>query len=94
MHAVWTLLLDDDFKKAYEFGMVVRCADGVERRIYPRFFTYAADYPERSASSFEHQLARPSDACCQGSSRHDQEQRALPLPLLLHREDRSQPDGY
>lgn len=27
--------------------MVIRCADGVERRVYPRFFTYSADYPEK-----------------------------------------------
>ncbi|KAG5649632.1 hypothetical protein H0H81_002769 [Sphagnurus paluster] len=46
MHAVWSLLLDDDFIHATIYGMVVMCADGIERRIYPRFFTYSADYPE------------------------------------------------
>jgi hypothetical protein len=30
----------------------VRCHDGVERRIYPRIFTYSADYPEKWVSWF------------------------------------------
>ncbi|THV03619.1 hypothetical protein K435DRAFT_650870 [Dendrothele bispora CBS 962.96] len=47
MHEVWKLLLDEEFLKAYEYGIVIRCADGVERRIYPRIFTYSADYPEK-----------------------------------------------
>ncbi|KAG2022247.1 hypothetical protein CC2G_000019 [Coprinopsis cinerea AmutBmut pab1-1] len=47
MHAAWRILLDDDFLHAYKYGMVVKCADGVERRIYPRIFTYSADYPEK-----------------------------------------------
>jgi len=47
MHGVWKFLLDADFIHAYKFGMVVKCADGIERRAYPRFFTYSADYPEK-----------------------------------------------
>ena len=47
MHAIWELLLDDQFMHAYEHGIVLKCADGVIRRIYPRFFTYSADYPEK-----------------------------------------------
>ncbi|PPQ84255.1 hypothetical protein CVT26_011861, partial [Gymnopilus dilepis] len=47
MHAVWKHLLDDAFLYAYKYGMVIRCADGVERRVYPRIFTYSADYPEK-----------------------------------------------
>jgi hypothetical protein len=47
MHAVWRFLLDDDFVHMHTYGMVVRCHDGVERRIYPRIFTYSADYPEK-----------------------------------------------
>jgi hypothetical protein len=47
MHAIWKFLLDDDFVHAYKFGMVIKCTDGVERRIYPRIFTYSADYPEK-----------------------------------------------
>lgn len=44
---VWELLLDDEFMEAYEHGVEITCADGVNRRIYPRFFTYSADYPEK-----------------------------------------------
>jgi Plavaka transposase len=47
MHAVWDLLLDNEFTQAYEHGIVLKCADGVIRRIYPRIFTYSADYPEK-----------------------------------------------
>ncbi|KAL1749844.1 hypothetical protein FB107DRAFT_252548 [Schizophyllum commune] len=47
MHAVWSKILDAEFLHAYKYGMVVRCLDGVERRIYPRIFTYSADYPEK-----------------------------------------------
>jgi len=35
------------FMFAYENGDVIECADGVKRRVYPRFFTYAADYSEK-----------------------------------------------
>ena len=47
MHAIWKFILNDEFVHAYKFGMVTMCADGVERRIYPRIFTYSADYPEK-----------------------------------------------
>jgi hypothetical protein len=47
MHGVWKFLLDDDFIHAYKYGIVVKCVDGIERRVYPRFFTYSADYPEK-----------------------------------------------
>ena len=47
MHGVWKFLLDADFIHAYKYGMVVKCADSIEHRVYPRFFTYSADYPEK-----------------------------------------------
>ncbi|GLB45992.1 hypothetical protein LshimejAT787_5000020 [Lyophyllum shimeji] len=47
MHAIWLLLLDEDFMHAYVHGIVIKCADGVTRRLFPRFFTYSADYPEK-----------------------------------------------
>lgn len=47
MHQIWKFLLDDDFVHAYKYGMVITCADGIKRRVYPRFFTYSADYPEK-----------------------------------------------
>jgi len=46
-HAVWSVLLDDDFIEAYKNGIVVKCFDGIYRRVYPRIFTYSADYPEK-----------------------------------------------
>jgi hypothetical protein len=47
MHAVWKHLLDDEFLHAYRYGIVLVCPDGVRRRVYPRLFTYSADYPEK-----------------------------------------------
>ena len=47
MHAIWELLLDEEFMHAYEYGIVIRCGDGVTRQIFPRFFSYSADYPEK-----------------------------------------------
>ena len=46
-HAQWCILLDDEFLEAYEHGIVMTCQDEVKRRIYPRIFTYSADYPEK-----------------------------------------------
>ncbi|KIK72621.1 hypothetical protein PAXRUDRAFT_798128, partial [Paxillus rubicundulus Ve08.2h10] len=46
VHAIWTILLDDDFIEAYKNGIVIKCYDGVKRRVFPRIFTYSADYPE------------------------------------------------
>jgi hypothetical protein len=47
MHAVWKHLLDDAFIHATKYGIVIKCRDGVERRVYPMIFTYSADYPEK-----------------------------------------------
>jgi hypothetical protein len=47
MHMVWRFLFDDNFLHAYQYSMVIRCLDGIERHVYPRIFTYSADYPEK-----------------------------------------------
>ncbi|KAG2737784.1 hypothetical protein P692DRAFT_201693716, partial [Suillus brevipes Sb2] len=46
-HACWKHLLDAEFIHAYRHGIVLRCPDGVYRRVFPRIFTYSADYPEK-----------------------------------------------
>jgi hypothetical protein len=48
-HGVWRILLDTAFCDTYIHGIVVRCPDGIQRRIFPRIFTYSADYPEKYA---------------------------------------------
>jgi hypothetical protein len=48
MQAIWLILLDKDFMHAYQFGIIMEFADGIMRRVFPRFFTYSADYPEKS----------------------------------------------
>ena len=47
MQGVWRILLDDDFLDAYENGIVILFPDGIERRLFPQFFTYSADYPKK-----------------------------------------------
>ena len=49
MQVVWKILLDDEFIHASTYGMVVRCWDGIKRRVYPHILTYSADYPEKYA---------------------------------------------
>jgi hypothetical protein len=48
-HAVWKLLLNDEFVDGHEHGIEVLCSDRILRREFLRVFTYAADYPERCA---------------------------------------------
>lgn len=47
-HEQWKVLLDEEFIRAYQHGIVITCCDGMKRRFYPRIFTYSADYPEKS----------------------------------------------
>lgn len=47
IHQIWLLLLDPTFVNAYENGFLVKCGDQIVRRLFPRFFVYSADYPER-----------------------------------------------
>ncbi|THU99539.1 hypothetical protein K435DRAFT_794881 [Dendrothele bispora CBS 962.96] len=49
IQAIWSLILDPEFMHAYEHGILVKCGDGIVRRLFPRFFTYSADYPENQA---------------------------------------------
>ena len=46
-HAQWDVLLDDEFLHVYTHGIVIKCHDGIDRRFYPRIFSYSADYPEK-----------------------------------------------
>jgi len=47
MHAMWRILLDNEFTDAYANGIVLTFPDGIQRRLFPCFFTYSADYPEK-----------------------------------------------
>ncbi|KAI0666052.1 hypothetical protein C8Q78DRAFT_985227 [Trametes maxima] len=61
---IWMLLLDDDFVRAYAHGIVVKCGDGITRRLFPRILTYSADYPEKCLIACIKFLGRcPCPAC-------------------------------
>ena len=47
VQAIWALLLTPQFMLAYAKGMVLVCTDHIKRRLYPRFFVYMSDYPEK-----------------------------------------------
>jgi hypothetical protein len=47
IHAIWCILLDDDFIDAYGNGVVIMFPDGIQHRLFPQFFTDSADYPEK-----------------------------------------------
>ena len=47
MQKIWLLMLNDAFVDAYVHGTLITCSDGVKHRIFPRIFTYAADYLEK-----------------------------------------------
>ncbi|KAF9783930.1 hypothetical protein BJ322DRAFT_1109780 [Thelephora terrestris] len=48
IQALWLLILSaPDFVQAYQFGIFICFADQVIRRVFPRFFAYMADYPEK-----------------------------------------------
>ena len=56
MQSVWRILLDDEFKDAYENSFVITFPDGIQRCVFPRFFTYSADYPKKWVSFIFMQL--------------------------------------
>lgn len=47
MQLIWLLILDTEFMHAYVYGFEFEFWDGIIRLVFPRFFTYAADYPEK-----------------------------------------------
>jgi hypothetical protein len=47
MQELWKALLDDEFVDAWYNGVVIKCADGITRRVFIRIITYSADYPEK-----------------------------------------------
>ncbi|KAI0744837.1 hypothetical protein C8Q76DRAFT_789312 [Earliella scabrosa] len=47
MQQIWLALLDPEFMHAYTHGIVVKCGDGVMRRLFPRILLYSADYVEK-----------------------------------------------
>ncbi|KAF9464233.1 hypothetical protein BDZ94DRAFT_1216685 [Collybia nuda] len=65
IHGVWRLILDDEFVEAYQHGIVMECADGIVRRVFPRVFTYSADYPEKVIiATVRNRGICPCPRCC------------------------------
>jgi hypothetical protein len=47
MQQIWCLLLGDAFMNAYTHRIVITCGNKVKWQVFPQFFTYVADYPEK-----------------------------------------------
>lgn len=61
------------------------CPDGVERRFYPRIFSYSADYPEKyvfyiAATANDHLI---DSQLPQGTARRHPESRSLSMPSVF-----------
>ncbi len=52
MHKVLSLIFDQEFSAIHQDGIVIKCADGIMRHIFPRIFTYSADYPEKCVNLY------------------------------------------
>ena len=46
-HAVIQLIMKGKFEDAYKSGIILLFPDGIHRRVFPRFYCYSADYPEK-----------------------------------------------
>jgi Plavaka transposase len=52
VHAVLAVILNDRFIDAYRQGFLLKCGDGLYRRLFPRLLIYSADYPEKCVRPF------------------------------------------
>ena len=82
MHGAWAIILDDDFIHACTYGIVIMCIDGIERRVYPRIFTYSADYPEKYVLIIYHRVGFSTSSADQGSVGNNSRQWPFPLPSV------------
>jgi len=57
-HAQWSIILDNDFLKAYSHRMAVKCGDRIWCRFYLHIFTYSADYKEVSSHQIAAEVSR------------------------------------
>ncbi|KAL6307409.1 hypothetical protein BKA93DRAFT_816023 [Sparassis latifolia] len=73
MHAIWKLLLGDQFEEACRHGIVMMCGDGIRRHLYLHLFTYSADYPEKVLLATVHDMgACPCPRCLVPKAKIDQ----------------------
>ncbi|KAK1216806.1 hypothetical protein PQX77_020558 [Marasmius sp. AFHP31] len=65
LHAVWHLLVSDPrFVTAYKDGYLEKCADGIVRLLFYRFFCYSADYVEKVMLACIKYLSKHPCALC------------------------------
>jgi hypothetical protein len=89
--ACWKHLLDADFLNTYCHGIVLQCPDGILRRVFPRIFTYSADYPEKFVPF--RSLMKILINFFQGSDSDNQRHGLLPMSMLSHAKSLVQSPG-
>ncbi|THU84721.1 hypothetical protein K435DRAFT_687006 [Dendrothele bispora CBS 962.96] len=47
VHVILAFIFSPSFREAYLNGVEVQCIDGILRRLFPRLFSYSADYVEK-----------------------------------------------
>ncbi|KAK1234803.1 hypothetical protein PQX77_001985 [Marasmius sp. AFHP31] len=71
LHAVWHLLVSDPrFVTAYKDGYLEKCADGIMRLLFYRFFCYSADYVEKVMLACIKYLSKHPCALCLTKKEH------------------------
>lgn len=89
----WNILLDAEFLHAYRHGIVLQCPDGIFRRVFPRIFTYSADYPEKCVICplcFSYKYL----SLLKGFNSNDQRHGDLPVSALSHAKSLVQSIGH
>jgi hypothetical protein len=77
------LIQDPEFLDAYLNGIIIECIDGIKRRLFPRFFIYSADYPEKSIISSRHW---PLSHVLQGQDRDTSRLRVVSMHQVFNSE--------
>ena len=90
-HAVIELILKGQLAEAYKHGILIEFPDGVTRRVFPRFYSYSADYPEKSVTLCR--MLGYSLTSQQGSDCNYEEPGPVPLPTLRREADRGPRPG-
>ena len=57
------LILNGEFEEAYRNGIVIEFPDGISCHVFPQFYCYSADYPEKSADAPICYVGMAADSC-------------------------------
>src|SRR5579872_6632398 len=83
IQALWSLILNTPgFTAAYEFGILICFADNIIRHMFPQFFAYIMDYPEKQVYFSLQNILYFIDLFMKGTYGLNMESRELPMSSL------------